>query len=84
MNETHTAHAVPVGKSNERTATSADEPFLTGAELEAAFKISASHRLHLDKCGMPHLSLGKSRRYLRSQVEEFLRSRAAEQETSTE
>lgn len=78
MNYTLTANAGPV--RNQRESTSASEPFLTGSELEQVFKISASHRLYLDSLGMPHISIGKRRRYLRSAVEQFLRERAQEQE----
>jgi len=80
MNETHTELT---GKLDER----GNEPFLTPSELEAIFKISTSHRLYLDKIGMPHISIGgKRRRYLRSQVEEFFLAlaRTAEQEASKE
>jgi hypothetical protein len=56
---------------------------MTGAELCLYLKISASHRLHLDKLGMPSVPVTKKcRRYLRSQVEEWLRSRATEQEST--
>jgi len=75
------------GKQDERAAAAPTEAFLTGPELEALFKISTSHRLYLDKIGMPHISIGgKRRRYLRSRVEEFFLAlaRAAEQEASTD
>jgi hypothetical protein len=86
--QTHTALLMAAGRQDERANTAAgSEPFLTPGELEAIFKISTSHRLYLDKIGMPHISIGgKRRRYLRSQVEEFFLAlaRAAEQEASKE
>lgn len=83
--QTHTAPSTAAGRQDEQANTAAGgEPFLTPGELEALFKISTSHRLHLDRIGMPHILIGgKRRRYLRSQVEEFFLAlaRAAEQET---
>lgn len=89
MNEpTHTSLSMAAGSQDERAnAPAGDEPFLTPAELEATFKISTSHRLHLDKIGMPHISIGgKRRRYLRSEVEKFLikLTRTAIQDASNE
>jgi hypothetical protein len=79
--QTHPAGSVLVVEANERTSTSAPEEFITGSQLEQIFKFSASHRLYLDKEGMPHLCIGgKRRRYLRSAVEQFLRTRATKQE----
>jgi hypothetical protein len=82
MHQQHQALFVSGGKPDERAAAAPTEAFLTGPELEQVFRISASHRLYLDSLGMPHITVGgRRRRYLRSQVEAFLRSRAAEQET---
>jgi hypothetical protein len=87
MHQTHTALFVPVGKPEP--TSSASEEFLTGPQIEQVFKISASHRLYLDSLGMPHISIGgkggkggNRRRYLRSEVEQFLRSRDSRQEST--
>jgi hypothetical protein len=80
MSQQHTAVFVPP-RSAPAAVPTAPEGFLTGAELESLFKISSSHRLALDQQGMPHLSIGKRRRYKVSEVETFLRQRA-EQETT--
>lgn len=75
---------VPGGKPDERATAAPTEVFLTGPELEQLFKISASHRLYLDSLGMPHIVVGgRRRRYLRSQVEAFLKARNEQETTQT-
>jgi hypothetical protein len=83
MNQRHQTVFVPPRSSsaNAPAPSATTEAFLTGSQLEQHLRISASHRLHLDKLGMPNLSIGKRRRYRLSEVEAFLRTRA-EQETT--
>jgi hypothetical protein len=70
-------------RTTPTTAAHVEEVYLTGNQIEQVFKISASHRLYLDSLGMPHISVGGNRRrYLRSEVEQFLRSRDSGQEST--
>lgn len=84
MNQRHQTVFVPPRSSsaNAPAPSATTEAFLTGQQIEAVFKISTSHRLALDQEGMPHLEVGnRRRRYLRSEVEAFLRTRAAQETT---
>jgi hypothetical protein len=82
-NSASTSSASALAGNPPASSATVDEPFMTGAELERHLKISASHRLSLDKLGMPStLVTKKCRRYKLSEVAAFLRSRATEQEST--
>lgn len=82
MSQSH--HAVFIPPRAVPSPPSSDESYLTGPQIEAVFKMSTSHRLALDQEGMPHLEVGnRRRRYLRSEVEAFLRTRAAQETTQS-
>jgi excisionase family DNA binding protein len=58
------------------------EKYLTSRELTEVLKMGRSTLQLLCKRGLPHIKIGKSRRFLLSEVTEFLRVKSLSQRFS--
>jgi excisionase family DNA binding protein len=58
------------------------ENYLTSKELLEVLKMGRSTLELLVKRGLPHIKIGKSRRFLLSEVAQFLRVKSLSQRTS--